>query len=231
MYQPPINAADLAIAEVPGLYGPVGIPELLVQKIWQRRDFRQEGLEVADGRSLKVIQTGRWNRLGGPDFIGAEIELAGQRILGDVEIHFYERDWKAHQHDSNPTFDGVVLHVVLFDGAGKSPPCRTSTGREIPLLNLAPLLMQGLEAYAMQDALFALEQTDPLELAAPLLQLSLPERRERLRAAASVRWKQKCHYAQKRLDAAGSWPEACHQAALEILGYSRNRGPMAELGL
>lgn len=224
-------AENLAIAEVPGLYGLVGIPELLVQKIWLRGDYRKEALKTDCGQRLKVIRPGKWNRLGGPDFTGAEIELDGKRILGDVEIHFYARDWTAHQHDVNSAFDGVVLHVVLFAKAGDSVPCRTEGGRLLPLLHLAPLLKDGLEAYAMQDALLALESTDPLDLAAPFLKRSLPDRRARLREAAGVRWKQKCHYLEVRLKAAGNWSEACHQMALEILGYGRNRSPMAELGL
>lgn len=231
MYEQTIASANAALAEIPGLYGPVGIPELLVQKIWLRGDFRQDALQTADGRELKILRPGRWNRLGGPDFLGAEMELDGQRVLGDVEIHFYARDWILHQHERNPAFEGVVLHVVLFSGGTEAKVCRTLSGKELPLLHLSPLLNEGLEAYAMQVAILALEKTDPLELAAPLLEVPLHERRDLLRCAALIRWKQKCLYAAKRLAVAGSWSEACHQAMLEILGYSRNRGPMAELAL
>ncbi|MFW6353635.1 MAG: DUF2851 family protein, partial [Verrucomicrobiota bacterium] len=216
------------VTEVLGLYGPVAISELLVQKIWLRGDFRRHALRTTDGRSLVVIRPGRWNRLGGPDFIGAEIELEGRRLLGDVEIHFHQRDWQAHGHDLNAAFDGVILHALVFDPAEGERPARTAAGRVLPAVVLAPLLDAGLEEYAMKDALLALEQTDPLELAAPLLEMPLGERRERLVQAARVRWVQKVHFAGKRLAALG-WDEACHHACLEVLGYARNRGPMAEL--
>jgi hypothetical protein len=219
------------VAEILGLYGPVSIPELLIQKIWLRGDFRREGLRTTDGRPLAVIHPGRWNRLGGPDFLGAEIELEGRRLLGDVEIHFYARDWRAHRHDLNPAFDGTVLHVVVFAPEEEEARATTAAGRALPTLALAPLLREGLEEYAMRDALRALEQIDPLELAAPLLAMPLEARRERLRAAAALRWHQKTHWAEKRLRDAGSWEEACHRAILEILGYRRNRGPMAEAAL
>lgn len=219
------------VAEILGLYGPVGISELLIQKIWLRRDFVGDALRTTDGRALKVIKPGRWNRLDGPDFIGAEIELGDQRILGDVEIHFYQRDWSAHRHETNPSFNGVVLHVVVFDIGENERPAVTAAGRTLPTLVLAPTLREGLEEYAMGDAIRMLEQTDPLELAAPLLALPLVQRRERMRSAATLRWDQKRHFAAKRLAASGSWEDACHQCVLEILGYRRNRVAMAELGL
>ena len=52
--------------------------------------------------------------LEGPDFLGAEIEIAGSTVLGDVEIHFRSSDWRAHGHHENPSFERVVLHVILF---------------------------------------------------------------------------------------------------------------------
>lgn len=223
--------APSQVAEILGLYGPISISELLVQKIWLRQDLRGGELRTTDGRVLKIIRPGRWNRLEGPDFLGAELELEGRRVLGDVEIHFYQRDWRAHRHDENPGFDGVVLHVVVFDPGEGECPAVTAAGRSLPTLVLAPLLKEGLEDYAIRDALRALEQADPLELAAPLLTMPLDQRRERLRAAASLRWHQKCHFARKRLEAAGSWEGACHQALLEVLGYRRNRAPMGDLAL
>ncbi len=218
------------VAEILGLYGPTAVSELLVQKLWLRREFRVDGFRTTDGVPVKIIHPGRWNRLGGPDFLGAEIELDGRRVLGDVEVHFYLRDWRAHRHHENPAFDGVVLHVVVFDPDPDEPPARTAADRALPTVVLAPRIREGLEEYAVRDALRALENQDPLDLAAPLLRLPLPERRARLREAAALRWHQKVGFARRRLEGFG-WNESCHQLALEILGYRRNRAVMAEIGL
>lgn len=224
------SGSELQVLDVLGYYGPVAISELLVQKLWLRREFRADGLQTSDGRRLKVIHPGRWNRLGGPDFLGAEIELDGRRILGDVEVHFYQRDWRGHRHDENAAFDGVVLHVVVFDPDPGEACARTQGGRLLPVLVLAPRIREGLEEYALRDALRSLANQDPLDLAAPLLRLRLPERRERLRAAAGLRWEQKLVFARRRLSGHG-WEAACHQVMLEILGYRRNRAPMADIAL
>ena len=42
------------------------------------------------------------------------------------------------------------------------------------------------------------------------------------------RWIQKCKHAENRLNSA-NWEDACHQWFLEVLGYRRNRTPMARI--
>ncbi|KAF0094441.1 MAG: hypothetical protein E1N59_1972 [Puniceicoccaceae bacterium 5H] len=217
------------VAEIQGLYGPISVPEILIQKLWLRGDFQQEGLKTLQGEPVAVLHPGKWNRLGGPDFLGAELEIAGRRRVGDVEVHFYQKDWWRHGHDANPRFRNVVLHVLVFDPARDEPPARDPGGAPIPTLLLAPYFTEDIEAYALRDAWMALEQRDVLDLVAPLLALPLEQRRDRLRALALERWQQKVRFAQRRLETAGSWSAALHSFTLEVLGLRRNRGPMSGL--
>ena len=53
---------------------------------------------------------------------------------------------------------------------------------------------------------------------------------QQIRAAAQTRWRQKVHFARKRLEST-TWSEACHQLCLEVLGYRHNRAVMANLAL
>lgn len=214
-----------SVAEVPGEYGPVAVPEMLIQKIWWRGDFRKEGLQTLDGRPVKIVYPGRWNRQGGPDFLEAELEIGEQRRIGDVELHFYRGDWEAHGHDQNPSFVGVVLHVVVFDPRGRGRPVRRIDGVEPAECILAPLLPLDLEAYAQADVLRQLEGRDVLELAAPLLELSLEERRAHLREEARSRWNEKVARMRARIREVG-WRAALHNEALMTLGYSKNRRGM-----
>lgn len=218
------------IAEIQGLYGAVSVSELLIQKIWLRGDYSGDNLRTMTGEPLRIVRPGRWNRLEGPDFLDAEIEIGGQGQVGDIEIHFYQNDWKAHRHSDNRAFSHVILHVVVFDPGVTAEPLTDARGRQIPTLVLAPLLKEGLEEYALADALRTFELADPLELAGPMLEMSLTGRRGRLIELAMERWRHKLHFASRRIQNHGI-EAACHQAVLEILGYRRNRSVMADIAL
>jgi len=214
------------VAELPGEFGPVSISERVVQRIWLRQDFSKEGLATVSGTPLRVKQAGQWNLHEGPDFRGAVLEIGGRRVEGDIEIHFYPGDWFAHGHESDPAFDRVALHVVVFDD--DSRPAYTSLGAQPETLALLPYLYRDLESYASEDALLALERRDHLDLLEFYLSLPPKERRAELRELGKTRYRQKCAYARKRLERL-DWPNACHQALLEVLGYRRNRAPMNQL--
>jgi hypothetical protein len=219
-----------AVAEMQGLYGPYTVSERVLQKIWLRGDFRATGLRTLSGKPLRVREPGRWNLQEGPDFRGAEWELDGRRVRGDVEIHFHSRDWTAHGHDLDARYAGVALHVLLFPPSAGERPARTLHGETPEQLVLLDRLDRDLEDYAADEALLAAEGRDPLGPLEDFLRRSPAERRARLGDCALRRWRQKHAFAAQRLARAG-WAEACHQLALEALGYRRNRAPMSALAL
>jgi hypothetical protein len=198
-------------------------PELLLQKLWWRREFAATDVRTADGRGLSVIAPGRWNRLGGPDFKDAVLELDGQRLRGDVEVHLRAEDWVAHRHAHDPAYAGVVLHVVLF------PPKQVFTRgegeRDIPILALLPLLWHDLEEYATDEAIAALLNRAEHRIATELTPLPAEQLARLLRDHAARRWAEKVRFATHRIERLG-WVDACHHTALEILGYRANRAGM-----
>ncbi len=208
-----------------GLQGPFSFPEKLLQKIWLQGLFDTHGARLRDGRRLEVLAPGRWNLLGGPDFRAARLRIDGVETAGDVEVHFHSADWMHHGHDRDPAYEGVVLHVVLFEPRTGWAPPRTLGGRVLPELVLLPWLHCHLEEFAADDALEALAQRDAVGLARPLLELPPPARFACLQTAAAKRWQQKVHFAQVRIARLG-WEGACHHTALEILGYRFNRAAM-----
>ncbi len=220
---------EFQVAEVAGEYGPVAVAEVLIQKLWLRGDFRRESLCTRGGERVRIIHPGTWNRLGGPDFKGAELEIGERRVVGDVEMHFYQRDWILHGHHENPAFNGVVLHVLVFEPPEEAPAVRTCAGTRPDECVLAPLMSTDLESYAEHDALRQLEERDLLELALPLLDLPVERRRALLREEARRRWEAKAAFARARVEEVG-WDEACHRMALITLGYSRNRRGMHAVG-
>ncbi|MGA2052792.1 MAG: DUF2851 family protein [Opitutales bacterium] len=219
-----------ALAEMQGLYGPYTISERILQKIWLRGDFRSADLRTVSGKTLRLRHPGRWNLQEGPDFRGAEWELDGCRVRGDVEVHFHSRDWAAHGHDLDPRYAGVALHVVLFPPTASEPAPRTLPGEHPEQLVLLDRLERDLEDYAADEALLAAEGRDPLGPLEDFLRRPPADRRARLGDCALHRWRQKRAFAAQRL-ARDGWAEACHQLTLEALGFRRNRAPMAALAL
>ena len=227
----PTNAAaatESAVAELQGLYGPFTFPEKLLQKIWWRGDFDRERARTGDGTRMTVRHPGRWNHLGGPDFRGARLRFGdGAEGTGDVEVHLNADEWEAHGHARDRAYDDVALHVVLFP----PPPghvTRGARGQEIPVLALLPLLEHDLEEYAAEDAVELLAGRPVAQIAEALAPLALAELTALLRQHAEVRWWQKMYFARLRVQRLG-WTEACHHAALEILGYRFNRAPMLRI--
>jgi hypothetical protein len=221
----PMAALNSQLREVQGLYGPFTMAERVVQKIWLRRDFETDALRLTDGRELLIRSTGTWNLLGGPDFRDARLVLGGVPVTGDVEVHFHATDWRAHGHDGDRAYDRVVLHVVMFPpGEGERRALR-SDGTELPALVLLPVLNRGLEEYAADDALERLTERDAAEKIADLARLPRPELILALREAAKARWQAKVRFAGLRIERLG-WTAAAHHAAMEVLGYRRNRVPM-----
>lgn len=217
-----------AVLEIQGLYGPFTFSEKLLQQIWARGDFSHAHLRTTDGRLLRIVRPGRWNTLGGPDFRAARLRWAdGPEVEGDVELHLRAGDWAAHRHAQDPAYDRVCLHVVLFPPA-PGHATRGAAGREIPILALLPLLHHDLEEYAAEAAIERLAGRPLLKTVEMLRHLTLADVRTELRAQADRRWRQKVDFARLRMERLG-WREACHHAALEILGYRFNRAPMLRL--
>jgi len=215
------------VAEIQGLYGPFTFTERLLQKIWLRGEFDPVRATVEDGRPLRVLHPGQWNLLGGPDFRRARIRLGDESLAGDVELHLHAGDWAAHAHAADAAYAQVVLHVVLFPPA-PGEQARRADGGAIPTVVLLPLLLHDLEEYAAEDAIEELARRADWRAVEELARLPPAEARSVLLVHAEGRWRQKAHFARRRVQRLG-WAEACHHTALEILGYRFNRAPMLKV--
>ncbi len=213
-----------------GLYGPFTLTERVVQKIWLRADFDRSQLTLVDGRKLEIRTVGVWNLLGGPDFRGARLAIDGQALTGDIEVHFHVADWRAHQHEADPAYANVALHVVMFPPEPAERPARRGDGAEIPTLVLLPHLHRDLEEYASDDALEVITARDAWEKFAGLAATPPAELPGRLRRKAAERWRQKVRFAKLRIERVG-WAAAAHCTALEILGYRFNRPAMLTVAM
>lgn len=231
------------------------LPESFLCAVWSRRLYRTEGLATAEGVPVDVLAPGQANTDAGPDFRGATIRIGEITYTGDVEIHLDERGWEAHEHDDDPAYNGVILHVVLEPHPG-ARPAKTAARRPIPLLILRPFLDPMLEAQAEQLLLEPAQpppapacagrahELDPACIASLLDHHGIERFELKLR-----RLQARLHQIAGELAAQGDAPHAAlqsgrHAAALlstvpweqllyegimEGMGYSKNRTPFLAL--
>jgi len=95
----------------------VEVPEALVHDLWRHQRFDVEELSTTGDEAVQVLDPGHPNTDAGPDFRNAHVRLGDMDWRGDVEIHVASRGWIEHEHDTDPRYDGVVLHVTLHADA------------------------------------------------------------------------------------------------------------------
>lgn len=86
--------------------------EKFLYHIWDELHLAQE-LHTVSGKKLRIIYQGQFNTSRGPDFKNAIIEIDGEQLRGDIEIHLKTSDWQAHKHQEDIYYNAVILHVVL----------------------------------------------------------------------------------------------------------------------
>jgi hypothetical protein len=118
------------------------IHERFLRHIWNNQ-YLQSTLKTIDGKTVSVLDVGRLNTDGGPDFLHARVRLGHITYEGDVEIHRTIVDWFRHQHQEDPRYNKVILHVVLEAG-DKFSPTLAKSGREIPVLILGNFLSESI---------------------------------------------------------------------------------------
>lgn len=129
VWHPPLWFSETAATPLPA--------ELELQALWFAgafgRDFR-----TTDGKSVRIVQFGEWNRGAGPDFIQTAVEIDGELRTGPLELDPDAADWEAHGHAINPAFRDVVLHVI-FQSGNRGHFTRTCEHREVPQVLISEL--------------------------------------------------------------------------------------------
>jgi len=197
------------------------IPEIELQARWFAGEFGR-GFHSVDGRAIRVIQFGVWNREAGPDFAEAAISIdGGAPLRGAIEMDMDARDWERHGHASNAAYENVVLHLY-FQSGGVTAFSRTLSNRSVPQVQLD---LRGV-AGAMPP--------NPLPLAVPgrcvgpLRDLDSATVRGILEGAAQYRLRRKAARLAAMREAHGD-DEALYQALAETLGYKSNKLPFSVL--
>ncbi|MDR0415668.1 MAG: DUF2851 family protein [Prevotellaceae bacterium] len=108
--------------------------EQLLQFIWEFGLFDKANARTATGERIEVQSAGLRNADAGPDFANARLKIGGTQWAGNVEVHLRASDWRRHNHQSDKSYDSVILHVVLHNDC---EPVRNSSGVPIPVYEVA----------------------------------------------------------------------------------------------
>jgi hypothetical protein len=114
----------------------MSFPEEFIHYLWKFRLFKKQNYLSIAGESLEIIQVGLHNNHAGPDFESAKIKIGDTVWVGNVEIHLRSSDWNRHQHQFDPAYDNVILHVVCLHDQAIYRNDRT----EIPVFEVKDLI-------------------------------------------------------------------------------------------
>jgi uncharacterized protein YmfQ (DUF2313 family) len=196
------------------------VPEIELQARWFSGELGRE-FQTVDGRAVRVVQFGVWNREAGPDFAEAVISIdGGEPMRGAIELDMDARDWERHGHAMNAAYEAVVLHV-FFQVGEATAFSRTISNRAVPQVRLD---LRAIGSAPPNPSPLAA----PGRCVAPLRELDLGTVREVLEGAAQFRLRRKAARLARLREAHGE-DEALYQALAETLGYKSNKLPFALL--
>jgi hypothetical protein len=196
-------------------------PERLLQSVWQHQRLLRHQLRTLDGKSVRILHPGFLSREGGPDFRDAVVQFGGDTPLtGDIEVDLHAGGWHAHNHDKNPAFANVILHVI-WNGdnfSGRTPPRLVIRDRlDSPIADLARWLNS--------DGAETLPKNMRGRCSAPLRELAPEKLDDLLRQAAQIRFQSKTAQISTRARHVG-WEQTLWEGIFRALGYKRNSWPM-----
>ena len=65
-----------------------------------------------DGEFLEILVPGQYNHNQGPDFFNGRIRIDDTVLAGNIELHLAEADWHKHEHQHDPNYNNIILHVL-----------------------------------------------------------------------------------------------------------------------
>ncbi|MBC8126978.1 MAG: DUF2851 family protein [Gloeobacteraceae cyanobacterium ES-bin-144] len=207
IWHPPLLFAETAVSALP--------TELELQALWFSGAFGRE-FRTTQGKNVKIVQFGEWNRSSGPDFIQAAVEIDGELLTGPLELDPDSSSWEAHGHAINPAFRDVVLHVV-FQASARDSFIRTIDHREVPQVIITDMQLADALNRPQREVAIA----HPGRCVYPLKHLSMSAIESLLNEAAMHRATIKAARWLKTSEAHGR-DAALFQSTAETLGYRGN---------
>jgi hypothetical protein len=196
--------------------------EAFLHYLWQFQYFDKHELKTTAGELIQIFDPGFRNSDAGPDFSNARIKIADVEWIGSAEIHIQASGWMEHKHDSDPSYENVVLHVVWKNDRA----IRRSDGSLLPTLEL----MNRVDDRFFLDYQRLVNSPEPIPCAhaicsvKEITKLSMMEKvlmsRLESKSAAIVSVLNKNHQ---------DWVETCYQFLARSFGFKVNAEPFQQL--
>lgn len=209
-----------------------GLNEAVLAAVWNEQAPLRGPMWDCDGQPVAVVYRGRWTAGSGPDFEGAILNIGegpGSLVNGAVEIHLRCADWWAHGHHTDPRYNSVALHVVLWPAAAR--PVTRQDGAQVPTLVLADYitlpaaelverarpLVQNLGTLS-EEPCWQRTQSWPIEKILGIIE-----------EAGNTRFAARAATIEADLSVLDSPDEAFYRGLMDSMGYSANREPMRQV--
>ncbi|HET8858704.1 DUF2851 family protein [Marivirga sp.] len=190
--------------------------------VWRYQKFDTTDLKTSDGSKVQSIKTGFAHSNSGPDFQQAKILIDEMEWNGAVEIHIKSSDWKRHNHQTDPNYENVVLHVVWKN----DEPIQHPDGSKIPTIELKNRVDYDLiEKYQNLQS-----SKDEIPCAGHWSEISDLHKSEMMEKALVERLYQKSEKAKTNFqEGTQNWDQASYFMLLSAMGFKVNQHPFERL--
>jgi hypothetical protein len=193
------------------------ISEEIIQAIWFHLFLKMDELKTTDGKKVRILDRGKWNKDAGPDFRQATIRIGSEILTGDVEIHWRTSDWEHHRHSDNPSYRQVILHVVFKDDRKQ---------KHLPTLVIEHYLTDSLMQIA--EKVNSLQE-DRKNIFCHDTVIHEEFLRNWILENGRLRFEVKVSKVEERYHRVKDLNEVLYQSIMDALGFSKNREPFRKL--
>ncbi len=190
--------------------------------IWRYQKFNAAALKTVDGMDVSIIKTGFAHTNAGPDFQQAKVKIGEVEWAGAVEIHIKASDWNRHQHQTDPNYQNVILHVVwkadkaiLHPDGTAIPTIELKDKVDLKVIDSYRKLIQSPEEIACANQWPEVDDVYKSEMLERVLIERLYDKSEKAKQYFN--------------EVKQNWEEVCYFMLLSSMGFKVNQHPFERL--
>lgn len=196
--------------------------ESFLHYIWQFQYFDKKELKCSTGELITVINPGFKNSHAGPDFYDAKLKLDSIEWAGSVELHIQASGWREHNHQHDPAYENVVLHVVWEE----NEKVLRNDGTPIPTLELRDRVASSflLQYKRIVHSRSKIPCANAIHGVPAIVRMSMLDK------VLMARLESKADNIVQALEKNnGDWEETCYQMLARNFGFKVNTDPFLQL--
>jgi len=198
------------------------VTESFLHYIWQFQYLSKTALLTTMGQEISVFHPGQRNPHSGPDFSNARVRIGEIEWMGSVEIHIHSSGWLEHHHNTDPTYDNVILHVVWKN----DKTVTRSDGSDMPTLELKDRVSESLLIHYNS----LMHNPEEIPCGSRLDGINTISKLSMLDKVLTERLESKAQLVLKVLQRNNNdWEETAYQMILKNFGFKVNTEPFQQL--